>query len=62
MAISQGLLSENDYLLSEILLNPYTLPQIERIHDKLSDLIDMIRKKDINALHQFVAELRNNIK
>ena len=62
MAISQGLLSENDYLLSEILLNPYTLPQIERIHEKLSSLMDMIRKKDTNALHQFVDELRNNIK
>ena len=62
MAISQGLLSENDYLLSEILLNPYTLPQIERIHEKLSNLMDMIRKKDTNALHQFVDELRNNIK
>jgi len=62
LAIAEGLLSENDYLLSEILLNPYTLPQIERIHEKLSDIMDMIRQKDVGALHQFVGELRRNIK
>ncbi|MDR1171389.1 MAG: prephenate dehydrogenase/arogenate dehydrogenase family protein [Bacteroidales bacterium] len=62
MAIAEGLLSENDYLLSEILLNPHTLPQIERIHEKLSDLIEMIRQKDTGALHEFVDGLRKNIR
>ena len=62
MAVAEGLLSENDYLLSEILLNPYTLPQIERIHEKLSDIMNMIRQKDVRALHLFVEELRRNIK
>jgi prephenate dehydrogenase len=61
LAIANGLLSENDYLLSEILLSPHTLPQIERIHEKLSDLMDMIRQKDTTALHEFVGELRKNI-
>ena len=61
LSIAEGLLSENDYLLSEILMNPFTLPQIERIHDKLSDLMEMIRQKDIKALHHFVGELRKNI-
>jgi prephenate dehydrogenase len=61
MAIAEGLLSENDYLLSEILLNPHTLPQIERIYEKLSDLMEMIRQKDTGALHEFVDELRKNI-
>ncbi|MDR1667836.1 MAG: prephenate dehydrogenase/arogenate dehydrogenase family protein [Bacteroidales bacterium] len=59
--IASGLLSENDYLLSEVLLNPYTLPQIEKIHDKLSALIEMIRTKDTRALHRFVGELRENV-
>ena len=62
LAITHGLLSENDYLLSEILLNPHTLPQMERIHEKLSELMEMIRHKDTKALHGFVGELRNNIK
>jgi len=61
LAIAEGLLSENDYLLSEILLNPYTLPQIERIYEKLSALMEMIRQKNIGALHEFVGELRKNI-
>jgi prephenate dehydrogenase len=60
-AIAQGLLSENDYLLSEILFNPYTLPQIENIKDKLEHLIEMIQKKDTEALHGFFGELRKNI-
>lgn len=60
-AIAQGLLSENDYLLSEILFNPYTLPQIENIKDKLEHLIEMIRNKDTEALHSFFGELRKNI-
>ena len=61
LAIAEGLLSENDYLLSEILLNPHTLPQIERIHEKLSQLMEMVRQKDTQALHEFVGELRRNI-
>lgn len=60
-AIAQGLLSENDYLLSEILFNPYTLPQVEKIKEKLETLIEMIQNKDTTALHQFFAELRKNI-
>jgi len=61
LAIAEGLLSENDYLLSEILLNPHTLPQIERIHEKLSGLMEMVKKKNTKALHEFVEELRRNI-
>lgn len=60
-AIAQGLLSENDYLLSEILFNPYTLPQVESIKEKLEHLIEMIRTKDTEALHQFFGDLRKNI-
>jgi len=61
LAIAEGLLSENDYLLSEVLLNPHTFPQIERIYEKLSDLMKMIKQKDTHALHEFVGELRKNI-
>jgi len=61
LAIAEGLLSENDYLLSEILLNPHTFPQIEGIYEKLSELMEMIKQKDVHALHEFVGELRKNI-
>jgi len=60
--IAKGLLSENDYLLSEILLNPHTLPQLERIHEKLSNVMEMVRQKNTAAIHEFVDELRQNIK
>ena len=60
LAIAEGLLSENDYLLSEILLNPHTLPQIEQIYVKLSGLMEMIRQKDTRAIHEFTDELRKN--
>lgn len=60
-AIAQGLLSENDYLLSEILFSPYTLPQVKNIKNKLEHLIEMIENKDTDALHKFFAELRKNI-
>ena len=61
MAVAKGLMSENDYLLSEIMLNPYTLPQIENIQQKITHLIEMIKSQDTEALHRFFAELRKNI-
>ncbi len=61
MAIAKGLMTENDYLLSEVLLNPYALPQIEKIHEKITYLIELIKAKDSKALHQFFAELRHNL-
>ena len=61
LSIAEGLLSENDYLLSEILLNPHTLPQMEQIFEKMSGLMEMIKQKDTKALHRFAGELRRNI-
>ena len=61
LAVAEGLLTEDDYLLSEILLNPYTLPQIERINEKLAELTLMIKQKDVKALHGFVDDLRKNL-
>jgi len=59
--IATGLLSEDKYLLSEILLNPFTLPQLERIHDSLAGLMELIRKRDSAGIHEFLLELRDNI-
>jgi prephenate dehydrogenase len=61
MAIAKGLMSENDYLLSEILFSPYTLPQVEHISEKLTYLIEVIKNKDSAELHKFLGELRSNI-
>lgn len=59
--IAKGLLSENDYLLSEILLNPYSLEQVEKISEKLSSLLEMIRKRDSKGLQSYFSEIRKNI-
>jgi len=59
--IAEGLLSEDDYLLSEILLSPYSLEQIERISEKMGDLIEMIKARDKEQLKAFFHQLRANI-
>lgn len=60
-SIAEGLLSEDDYLLTEILLSPYSLDQVERIHKQLEELIGMIRGRDKDRLKVFFTQLRDNI-
>lgn len=59
--IARGLLSEDDYLLSEILLNPYSLEQVEKINESLEKLIAMIKEKDTEGLQGYFAQLRQNL-
>ncbi len=59
--IARGLLSEDEHLLSEILFNPYTLEQVEKINDKLNNLIGLIKEHDKESLMQLVRDLRKNI-
>jgi prephenate dehydrogenase len=59
--IADGLLSEDDYLLSEILLSPYSLGQVERISEQMESLKNMIKARDKNQLKEFFGMLRKNI-
>jgi prephenate dehydrogenase len=59
--IAEGLLSEDDYLLSEILLSPHSLEQVEQINEKMSQLMEMLRAKDKEELKKFFGNLRSNI-
>ncbi|MDD2298528.1 MAG: prephenate dehydrogenase/arogenate dehydrogenase family protein [Fermentimonas sp.] len=61
MNIAQGLLSEDDFLLTEILFNPYTSGQVEQIREKLKELIDIIDNKDSQRMKGFLTEVRKNI-
>ena len=61
LAIAKGLLSEDDYLLSEILFSPYTFEQLESIGQKLEFLKNIIRSKDTGEMKNFLKELRENI-
>ena len=61
MDIARGLLSEDDYLLSEILFNPYTPKQVENIRTELANLLDIIEKKDTERMQTFLEKVRKNI-
>jgi prephenate dehydrogenase len=59
--IAEGLLSEDDYLLSEILLSPHSLEQVERINREMIKLTEMIKSRDKEQLKKFFGKLRSNI-
>jgi prephenate dehydrogenase len=61
MDIARGLLSEDDFLLSEILFNPFTVEQIENIRGELAVLIDIIKEKDSEKMQDFLKKVRKNI-
>jgi prephenate dehydrogenase len=62
MEIVRGLLSEDDFLLSEVLFNPKTLKQIERINSQLAYLTHIIRGRDYEEMKKFLDGLRENIR
>ena len=61
MKIARGLLSEDDYLLTEILFNPRTPKQLERIQQELSLLQNIIQAKDTEAMKEFLTKVRKHI-
>lgn len=61
MAIARGLLSEDDFLLTEILFNPNTPHQIEKIRHELGALLQLIEAKDTEGMQQFLKKVRKNI-
>ena len=61
LEIAKGLLSEDDYLLAEILFSPYTFEQLESITNKMEELKDIIKNKDSEKMKGFLFALRKNI-
>ncbi|MFA6872468.1 MAG: prephenate dehydrogenase/arogenate dehydrogenase family protein [Bacteroidaceae bacterium] len=61
MAIAQGLLNEDDYLLQEILFNPRTSKQVEKIRLELKHILEIIDKKDAEGMKQYLKKIRKNI-
>ena len=59
--VARGVLSEDDYLLSEILFNPFTIDQVEKIRTQLARLIEIVQERDFEALKDFFDSLRRNI-
>ncbi|GHU76751.1 chorismate mutase [Bacteroidia bacterium] len=58
---ARGLLSEDDYLLTEILFNPRTPNQIKNIQEELSKLQKIIEKRDSVAMKDYLSGIRNNL-
>jgi len=61
MNIARGLLSEDDYLLTEILFNPHTTGQVEEIRRQLAHLLEIIKDKDSDRMQKFLEGVRKNI-
>lgn len=62
MSIAHGLMSEDDYLLQEILFNPRTIHQLDSIKDQLDRLQCIIKDKDSAAMANYLNEVRDNLK
>ena len=62
MAIARGLMSEDDYLLSEILFNPHTSGQLDNIMSKLSELKSIIDSRDSIEMKKFLDRVRDNLR
>lgn len=61
LATARGVLGEDDALLREILFNPRTGGQVSRIRTELKELLDIIDRKDTDALDGFLRRIRSNI-
>ena len=62
MKIARGVLGEDDCLLREILFNPRTGGQVEKIREELGTLLDIIDRKDEPALNDYLQRIRKNIR
>lgn len=62
MAIAEGVLSEDDFLISEILFNPNTTKQLALIQEQLSELQEIVKSKDYERMLTYLTQARQNIK
>ena len=61
MRIAKGVLSEDDYLLQEVLFNPYTHDQVSQIRDELKQLLEVIDTKDGEGMKAYLEKIRRNV-
>ena len=61
MAIANGLMSEDDYLVQEILFNPNSVEQLDGIIERLSERRDIVDKHDGERMRAFLASVRQNL-
>jgi len=61
MEIARGLMREDDHLLAEILFNPHTLGQIQKVSEQLSELAGIIQQRDFGRMQRYLDHVRENI-
>ncbi|MGN0310803.1 MAG: prephenate dehydrogenase [Bacteroides sp.] len=61
LAIARDLLNEDDYLLQEILFNPRTPRQVEKIRVELKELLEIISNKDAEGMKRYLTKIRQKI-
>ena len=61
LAIAQGLMSEDDHLLSEILFNPSALGQLEAVTNRLEFLKHIVKNRDQEEAKRFFDKIRKQI-
>lgn len=62
MNIAKGVLNEDDFLLQEILFNPYTSEQVEQIRTELKLLLEIIDNKDAEGMKEYLTKVRDNVR
>ncbi len=61
MKLAKGVLSEDDHLLTEILFNPRSIIQLDRVTARLELLKHIIKGKDYEEAKRFFDKLRKNV-
>lgn len=62
MNIAKGVLNEDNFLLQEILFNPYTSEQVEQIRTELKLLLEIIDNKDAEGMKEYLTKIRDNVR
>ena len=62
LRIAKGVLNEDDYLLQEVLFNPYTHDQVDQIRRELKELLAIIDNKDAAGMKAYLSKIRSNVK
>lgn len=62
MNIAKGVLNEDNFLLQEILFNPYTSEQVEQIRTELKRLLEIIDNKDAEGMKEYLTKIRDNVR
>lgn len=60
--IARGLMSEDDYLVSEILFNPNTPDRLENILSQMTELLEIVKRRDSEAMKEYLARVRENVR